>query len=66
MRDRHVSRMSRAERDSLILWYHRQGLSNAEIARRLGDITRQGVQKAVVRLTDLDDNYWSGWTSDPQ
>lgn len=61
MRDRHVSSMSRVERDALILKYHRQGLTNAAISRLLGDITRQGVQKAVARLTDPEEDYWAGW-----
>ena len=67
MRDRHITSMSRAERDMLILKYHRQGWSNAAIARALGDITRQGVQQAVARLTEpSDDEYWYGWTPETQ
>jgi uncharacterized protein (DUF433 family) len=51
----------------LILKYHRQGWSNAAIARALGDITRQGVQQAVARLTEpSDDEYWYGWTPETQ
>lgn len=66
VRDRHVTSRSRAERDLLILKYHRQGWSNTAIARLLGDITRQGVQKAVARLTEPDDDYWHGWTPESQ
>ena len=66
VRDRHTTGISRVERDVLILKYHRQGWSNTAIARVLGDITRQGVQKAVARLTEPDDEYWHGWTPESQ
>ena len=38
------------QRDELIIKLHNQGLSQSQIARRLGNVTQQGISKALKRI----------------
>lgn len=42
--------LSAGERDSLIMKLHQRGWSQSQIARQLGNITQQGVSKAIRRI----------------
>ena len=42
--------LSAVERDELIVKLHNRGLSQSQIAKRLGNITQQGISKALKRI----------------
>ena len=52
--------MSRETRDRLILSLRSQGLSTTKIAHRVG-ITRPGVEAALRRLRNEQDDDWAEW-----